>query len=365
VRAGHTLRSPRRDDGMLNLPWPESRLAAQGGAADGTLTRSKAEISLAAALLTREAGREGCAGRAGRLTRAFAGRDRPRRQESPPRKRAAAEAAAKDARVQRWRRSGSRADGRELRREVSPPISASPRGAGAEKAGLEGDMDSSARAYLDCCWARIPARETAGRPRRGADDGADRRPGRSRAQEPGQAVAPGGAGPGGFAAGDRDRPADHPGWTRLSAREIPGSAGRPALARDLPRGCPEPTTTWCVDRDRRGRARHRAGCARPEPRTTEAPRKRDKPGRGTGRTRRPVGPGSFTAPATRPPRLWHLAAATGPSGGRDLLVTLDRSPPKMITIRGPGHDPGVKLRHCPRSARHLHRSGLPRPHRAD
>ncbi len=138
--------------------------------------RGKAEIiAWATALLDPAEARAAEAlvlGRAGRLTPGGlrAAVARAVIQVAPEKARKRREAAAKDARVQRWAEDSGNAAlmGRELRRRrCSPRISGSPRGPGSSRRPAEGDMDVlRARAYLICSWARIrvPAR-TPGRRR--------------------------------------------------------------------------------------------------------------------------------------------------------------------------------------------------------
>jgi hypothetical protein len=148
--------------------------------------------------------------------------------------------------------------------------------------------------------------------------------------------------------------ADRPG-------EIPGIGPiDPWLARDLAQAAAQnPRTTWCVTvADRDGRAIGH-GCARPEPKTQQRHREEHrKPGSPDGRDpprEADDDPGfAFTATGPHGPPgadanggygTWRLA--TGTSGQRDLLVTLDPIATDECDHRfeAKGHDPGAKLRH--------------------
>ncbi len=360
----HTLAESRvRADGMLNLAMAlESRLPGTRAALrDGTLTRSKAEIiAWAAALLDPAEARA-----AGALVRGRAGRLTPGGLRAAI-ARAVMEVAPEKARRQRWAEDSGNAAlmGREL-----PPaevLAADQRitawARELKRAGLEGDMDMlRARAYLDLLLGKDSRpREYAGVGQDGGagQDGADPGdpgggPGSGGPDKP--AGPPGGAGTGGFAGRVT---VIVPLTTLLDQAERPGEIPGigpvdPALARDLAAAAAQnPTTTWCVTvTDEDGHAIGH-GCARPEPKNHRRHRgKRDKPGSRDGRDP-PArsGPGfAFTGTGEHGPPggygTWRLR--TGPSGGRDLLVTLDPIATEECDHRfeARGHDPGVKLRH--------------------
>ena len=254
------------------------------------------------------------------------------------------EAAAKDARVERWAEDSGNAAlmGCEL-----PPdevLAADQRitawAKELRKAGLEGDMDVlRARAFLDLLLGKDS------RPRRDASGGAGTGPG------------PGGSGPGpGHAAargrasarrgrvrraGHPDRPAGH----RHRPGRRPGDlAGLgpvdPWLARDLAAAAARnPKTTWCVTvTDEDGHAIGH-GCARPEP---KGHRKRAGPG--------PPGQTGFTfTPASRdgPPGGYGTWRLRTPGDGPDLIITLESltTDPCDHRHQASGHDPGVTLKH--------------------
>ena len=113
--------------------------------------------------------------------------------------------------------------------------------------------------------------------------------------------------------------------------------GDPWLARDLAAAAARnPKTTWCVTvTDEHGHAVGH-GCARPEPKSQ---RKRAGPGP----------PGFTFAPASRdgPPGGYGTWRLQTPGTGPDLIITLDPLTTDDCDHRfeGPGHDPGVKLKH--------------------
>jgi hypothetical protein len=136
----------------------------------------------------------------------------------------------------------------------------------------------------------------------------------------------------------------------------------PALTRDLTRSAANsPETEWCITvTDGHGHAIGH-GCARPEPKKSQARRAKPPPG-----THDPPGlpdsPGAHDSPAGQaspgfaftgtgddgPPGgygSWRLA--TGIPGHRDLLVRLDPLATDTCDHRfaAAGHNPGVKLRH--------------------
>jgi hypothetical protein len=361
----------------LEVKLPGTRAAFR----DGTLRASKVEIiARAAAMLDPAEARAAEAlvlGRAGRLTPGGlrAAIVRAVMDVAPDKARKRREAAARDARVQRWAEDSGNAAlmGREL-----PPaevLAADQRitawARELKKAGLDGDMDVlRARAYLDLLL------------------GKDSRPGQDAAGEQDAAGTDGrgGGGPGGGGSGPAgpDHPAGHPAVgphtsampAGFAARinlivplatvldladrpgEIPGIGPiDPWLARDLAAAAAaNPKTTWCVTvTDEQGHAIGH-GCARPEPRSHA--RRRGKPGKpgppggpdpppGSSGT---PGPGfSFTASGQHGPPggygTWTLH--TEAAGPRDLIVALDPITTGDCDHRyqAEGHDPGVKLRH--------------------
>jgi Domain of unknown function (DUF222) len=301
---------------------------------DGVISRYKAEIIVSAtALLNPAEARKAEAavlGRAGRLTPGGlrAAIARAVMEVAPEKARKRREAAARDARVQRWVEDSGNAAlmGREL-----PPaevLAADQRITAWAKqlkaAGLEGDMDVlHARAYLDILL------------------GKDSRP----RQDTGGGERAGGPQPGVIPAGF----AGHatltvPLATALELAQRPGEIAGigpvdPALARDLAAAAAaNPKTTWCVTvTDEHGHAIGH-GCARPEPRSQARrakPRLRD-------------GPGFAFTPHRDGPQggygTWRLRT---PGGGPDLIVVLDPvgTDPCDHRYQASGHDPGVKLRH--------------------
>jgi hypothetical protein len=242
------------------------------------------------------------------------------------------EAAAKDARVERWIEDSGNAAlmGCEL-----PPdevLAADQRitawARELRQAGLEGDMDQlRARAYLDLLLGQDS------RPRPG---------GAKPPADPADAGPEGGPVPAGFAgrvtltvplatlAGLADRPGDLAGLGPVD----------PWLSRDLARAAARNRkSTWCLTvTDDQGHAVGH-GCARPEPRSH---RQRAGPG--------PPDADGFTfTPASRdgPPGghgTWRLRI---PGPGPDLIITLNpvTTDPCDHRQETSGHDPGAKLRH--------------------
>ena len=354
---------------------------------DGTLRASKVEIiARATAMLDPAEARAAEAlvlDRAGRLTPGGlrAAIARAVMAVAPEKARKRREAAARDARVQRWAEDSGNAAlmGREL-----PPaevLAADQRitawARELKKAGLEGDMDVlRARAYLDLLLDKDsrPGQDTAAGRRRRQDPLA----GRSAAGGP---DGRGGAGPGGGSGpAGPDNPAGHPAVGPHASAMPAGFAGRitltvpltnllgladrpgeipgigpidPWLARDLARAAAgHPKTTWCVTvTDEQGHAIGH-GCARPDP---QGRAKRRKPGPPDGRdpprgTSDTHGSGFFFTAAGRhgPPGgygTWRLRTEAG--GPRDLIVALDPITTGDCDHRyqAEGHDPGVKLRH--------------------
>ena len=321
---------------------------------DGTITRYKAEIITGATALLdaaeARAAEQKVLDRAARLTPGGlrAAIATAVMEVAPEKARQRREAAAKDARVERWAEDSGNAAlmGCEL-----PPdevLAADQRitawARELKKAGLEGDMDVlRARAFLDLLLGKDS------RPRRDADGGADGTgPGSGGSGPAGPDASPPSAGPAGGAA-----PA---GFAGRDTRTVPlatvtGLADRPGelagigpvdpwLARDLAAAAARnPKTTWCVTvTDEHGHAAGH-GCARPEPRSH---RHRAGPG--------PPGETGFTfTPASRdgPPGgygTWRLHA---PGDGPDLIITLESltTDPCDHAHQARGHDPGVELKH--------------------
>ena len=314
-----------RADALVDLAQTlRTRLPGTAAALDdGTVSRYKAEIIARATALLDDAearaAEDKVLDRAARLTPGGlrAAIAAAVMEVAPKKAKERREAAAKDARVERWAEDSGNAAlmGCEL-----PPdevLAADQRitawAQELRKAGLEGDMDVlRARAFLDLLLGKDS------RPRRDASGG-DRqhraRLGRAGFWRPGPAgpdTPPPAAGPAhgaaGFAGrvtltvplatvtGLADRPGDLPGIGPID----------PWLARDLAAAAAQnPKTTWCVTvTDEHGHAIGH-GCARPEP---KGHRKRAGPGArapgsplprraGTGR---PAGtaPGGCAPPAT-------------------------------------------------------------------
>jgi hypothetical protein len=308
----------------LEVNLPGTKAAFQ----DGILRQSKVVIiARATALLDpgeARAAEQKVLDRAGRLTPGAlrAAIARAVMEVAPKKARKRREAAAKDARVERWAEDSGNAAlaGHEL-----PPdevLAADQRitalALELKKSGLEGDMDVlRARAYLDLLLSK------------------DSRPRQDGAAAPAASPADGAA-PGGFA-GRVTLTVPLTNLTRLADRpgELSGIGPvDPWLARDLAAAAARnPKTTWCVTvTDEQGHAVGH-GCARPEPRSH---RKRAGPA-----TR--DGPGfSFTAAAE--PGTWRLCT---PGSGPDLLVKFDPIDTGQCDHRfqAEGHDPGAKLRH--------------------
>ena len=323
---------------------------------DGTISRHKAELIANATQFLdpaeARAAEDKVLDRAARLTAGGlrAAIARAVMEVAPEKAKKRREAAAKDARVERWTEDSGNAAlmGREL-----PPdqvLAADQRitawAIELRNAGLDGDMDMlRARAYLDVLLGKDS------RPRPGTTGGGDSAgPGGSDGPGPEGPNAPqpspvpaGGAVPAGFAGrvaltaplATLARLADRPG-------ELAGLGPiDPWLARDLAAAAARnPKTTWCVTvTDEHGHAIGH-GCARPEPKSH---RKRAGPGP-------PPGEAGFSfTPASRDGPLggygtWILRT---PGDGPDLRVTLDPidTGPCDHRFQATGHDPGVKLRH--------------------
>jgi hypothetical protein len=337
--AGVLAESRPAADAMLGLTYDlEVKLPGTKAAfRDGTLRQSKAAIIACATSVLdsaeARAAEQLVLGRAGRLTPGAlrAAIARAVMEVAPKKAKKRREAAAKDARVERWAEDSGNAAlaGHEL-----PPdevLAADQRitawARELKKSGLEGDMDVlRARAFLDLLL---------GKDSRARKDGAGPTGGPAA-----------GAAPGGFAGrvtltvplANVTRLADRPG-------EISGIGPvDPWLARDLANAAAaDPKTTWCITvTDEQGHAVGH-GCARPEPkshreRAGPAPPggARDGPGFSFTAIGEPGPPGGYGA--------WRLRI---PGGGPDLLVTLDPIATQECDHRfeAKGHDPGVKLRH--------------------
>jgi hypothetical protein len=328
--AGVLAESRWAADGMLDLAHDlEVNLPGTKAAfRDGILRQSKVVIiARATALLDpgeARAAEQKVLDRAGQLTPGAlrAAIARAVMEVAPKKARKRREAAAKDARVERWAEDSGNAAlaGHEL-----PPdevLAADQRitawALELKKSGLEGDMDVlRARAYLDLLLSK------------------DSRPRQDGAAAPAASPA-GGAAPGGFA-GRVTLTVPLTNLTRLADRpgELSGIGPvDPWLARDLAAAAARnPKTTWCVTvTDEQGHAVGH-GCARPEPkshRKRAGPATRDGPG--------------FSFTATAEPGTWRLRT---PGSGPDLLVKFDPIDTGQCDHRfqAKGHDPGAKLRH--------------------
>jgi hypothetical protein len=320
--AGVLAESRWATDGMLDLAHDlEVNLPGTKAAfRDGILRQSKVVIiARATALLDpgeARAAEQKVLDRAGRLTPGAlrAAIARAVMEVAPKKARKRREAAAKDARVERWAEDSGNAAlaGHEL-----PPdevLAADQRitalALELKRSGLEGDMDVlRARAFLDLLL------------------GKDSRPRQDGTGPPA---------PGGFA-GRVTLTVPLTNLTRLADRpgELSGIGPvDPWLARDLAAAAARnPTTTWCVTvTDEQGHAVGH-GCARPEPkshRKRAGPATRDGPG--------------FSFTATAEPGTWRLRT---PGSGPDLLVKFDPidTGPCDHRFQAKGHDPGAKLRH--------------------
>jgi hypothetical protein len=328
----------------------------------GRLAESRVKIIVCAtAPLDRDEARaaeELVLGRAGRLTpgglrEAIA---RAVMDVAPGKARARREAAAKDARVQRWAEDSGNAAlmGREL-----PPaevLAADQRITAwaheLRRAGLDGSMDElRARAYLDLLLGKDsrPAAQGDGGTSGGGgtDDPGGSGPAGPRAPGPGVV-------PAGFAVrGTLTVPL----VTLAGLADRPGVLGGigpldPWLARNLAEAAARnPKTTWCVTvTDWLGHAVAH-GCARPVP---QGRGKRGKPGGPGGAREGPGGardgPGGFSfTPAGRegPPGGYGTWRLTTPREGPDFIVELYPLGTEHCDHRfeAKGHDPGVKLRH--------------------
>jgi Domain of unknown function (DUF222) len=315
---------------------------------DGTITRYKAEIIARATALLDDAGARAAEDkvldRASRLTPGGlrAAIAHAVMEVAPEKARERREAAAKDARVERWAEDSGNAAlmGCEL-----PPdevLAADQRitawAKELRKAGLEGDMDVlRARAFLDLLLGKDsrPRRDT-----RGGEDSAGPGSGGSGPDAPPSSAGPAdGAVPGGFAGRVT---LTVPLATVTGLADRPGELGGigpvdPWLARDLAAAAARnPKTTWCVTvTDQDGHAVGH-GCARPEPRSHT---KRAGPGP----------PGFTFTPASRdgPPGGYGTWRLRTPGGGPDLIITLESltTDPCDHRHQSSRHDPGARLKH--------------------
>ena len=319
-----------------------TRLPGTAAALDGgTVSRYKAEIIARATALLDDAearaAEDKVLDRAARLTPGGlrAAIAAAVMEVAPEKARERREAAAKDARVERWAEDSGNAAlmGCEL-----PPdevLAADQRitawARELRKAGLEGDMDMlRARAFLDLLLGKDS------RPRR--DDGS----GGGSGPEAGAAAATSARRRTGRVrrAGHPDRPAgyrDSPGRSARRARRY--GAHRPVAGpRPGRRGRAEPENDLVRNGNRQRRARHRTWLrpARTQPHQT--------------RRTRPPGQTGFTfTPASRdgPPGghgTWRLRT---PGPGPDLIITLESltTDPCDHRHQANGHDPGVTLKH--------------------
>jgi len=362
-----------RAEELLGCAWElATRLPGTAVALrEGAISRYKADIIMRATQFLDPA--EAAAaeakvlGRAGRLTPGGlrAAIARAVMEVAPAKARRRREAAARDARVERWSEDSGNAAlmGREL-----PPdevLAADQRitawALELKKAGLEGGMDVlRARAYLDLLLGKDsrPRPEAAS----GGPDGAAQEAGGgaepgdpgARSPERGGPVGPGQPGqPGGPAAGRV--PAGFAARVNLTVplATATGLADRPGelagigpidpwLARDLATAAAHNLSTiWCITvTDQHGHAVGH-GCARPEPKKHgKRAGPRPPPGGGTGFSFTPAGrdgpPGRYGT--------WRLRT---PGNGPDLIVELDPITTESCDHRyqARGHDPGARLRH--------------------
>jgi hypothetical protein len=316
---------------------------------DGTVSRYKAEIiTRATALLDpaeARAAEDKVLDRAARLTPGGlrAAIAHAVMEVAPEKAKERREAAAKDARVERWAEDSGNAAlmGCELPPDevlaADQRITAWARELRA--AGLEGDMDVlRARAFLDLLLGKDsrPRHDTSG-----GEDSAGPGSGGSGPDTPSPSAGPA-HGAAGFAGrvtltvplatvtGLADRPGEIPGIGPID----------PWLARDLAAAAARnPATTWCVTvTDEHGHAVGH-GCARPEPR---AHGKRAGPAP-------PGGTGFTFSPASRdgPPGGYGTWRLRTPGDGPDLTVTLESltTDPCDHRHESSGHDPGGRLKH--------------------
>jgi hypothetical protein len=270
---------------------------------------------------------------------------------APEKARGRREAAARDARVQRWAEDSGNAAlmGREL-----PPaevLAADQRITAwaheLREAGLAGCMDElRARAYLDLLLGK-DSRPLPGEGSEAAGDGGNGADSGGAGDGSSGTGGPGAGGPAGFAVrGTLTIPLAT--LTQLADR--PGELGGigpidPWLARNLAAAAARsPRTTWCVTvADTQGHAVAH-GCARPAPKSRGKLRKPGTPG---GTRDGPAG-FSFTAEGQDGPPggygTWRLRT---PGDGPDLIIELYPLGTETCDHRfqAKGHDPGVRLRH--------------------
>jgi hypothetical protein len=305
---------------------------------------------------------------------------------APEKARKRREAAAKDARVERWPEDSGNAAlcGREL--PAAEVLAADQRiswwARQLKKAGLAGDMDVlRARAYLDILLG-VDSRP-APTPGAGADTSAQPGAGNGRGEEDGPggpggsaADAPGDGGSGPSGPGSSGSGPSGPGAGPLASLVPAGFVGRvmltvplatvldlagrpgemagigpvdPALARDLAAAAARnPKTSWCVTvTDQDGHAIGH-GCARPAPRPAAGARGGPDPPHGPDPPGRADQKFTFTpAGGSGPPGGWGTwRLATGTPGQPDLLVGLEPIAGQCDhRHEASGHDPGVLLRH--------------------
>jgi hypothetical protein len=352
-RAAAESMMDRSHDLAVKLPGTMALFGA------GRLRESRVKIIVyATALLDQDESRAAeqlVLGRAARLTpgglrEAIA---RAVMEVAPEKARARREAAAKDARVQRWAEDSGNAAlmGREL-----PPaevLAADQRITAwaheLREAGLEGCMDElRARAYLDLLLgkdSRPAAQGDSGTSGGEADDPGGSGPAGPRVPGPG---GPGtGVAPAGFAVrGTLTVPL----VTLTGLADRPGLLGGigpidPWLARDLADAAARnPKTTWCVSvTDPLGHAMAH-GCARP---AVQGRGKRRKPGIPGGTRDGPPGFSFTAAGRDGPPGGYGTWRLRTPGNGPDLIIELHPLTTDACDHRfqANGHDPGVKLRH--------------------
>ncbi len=322
---------------------------------DGIITRYKAEIiARATALLDAaeaRAAEDKVLDRAARLTPGGlrAAIAAAVMEVAPEKAKERREAAAKDARVERWAEDSGNAAlmGCEL-----PPdevLAADQRitawAKELRRAGLEGGMDVlRARAFLDLLLGKDsrPRQDTPG------DGSGPAGPGSGGPGPEGPGTPPPSAGPAGGAV-----PTGFAGRVTLTVplATVTGLADRPGelagigpvdpwLARDLAAAAAHnPKTTWCVTvTDPDGHAVGH-GCARPEPKASPETR-RTRPAR-TNRV--------HLHPASRdgPPGGYGTWRLRTPGPGPDLIITLESlaTDPCDHRHQASGHDPGARLKH--------------------
>ena len=314
---------------------------------DGTVSRYKAEIIARATALLDDAearaAEQEVLDRAARLTPGGlrAAIAHAVMEAAPEKAKERREAAAKDARVERWAEDSGNAALMGCELPPAEVLAADQRitawARELKKSGLDGDMDVlRARAFLDLLLGKDS------RPRRDSGpDGGGPEPEGPDTPPPSPGPA-GGAVPAGFAGRVT---LTVPLATVTGLADRPGELGGigpvdPWLARDLAAAAARnPKTTWCVTvTDQDGHATGH-GCARPEP---KGHRERAGPG--------PPGEAGFTfTPASRdgPPGGYGTWRLRTPGGGPDLIITLESltTDPCDHRHQARGHDPGVTLKH--------------------